>query len=215
MPSVVSTFRLAASARVRRSTSLNISRAQLMSSSCALVIPFLAQIKRCAQAASMASVVASLSTPRIRNGPVCWRGAGATSRAVGKGGGTRLIGFPPSCALSCAAAATLRHDRRHGSHARRGPNLSRAPALPRAPRPGRADLARGAPASGAEHAVVRSLEMPPSFLQLLAKIGRRFVQSLGELVAAPAMAFVFQADDPRRHAGLLKLLAQLDRLFVI
>ena len=60
MPSVVSALRLAASARMRRSMSLSISRAQLMSSSGTLISPLRAHFTRSAQCASICSLSACL-----------------------------------------------------------------------------------------------------------------------------------------------------------
>src|SRR5918999_431999 len=70
-PSARSRFSELASARTRRSGSL---------------MPLRAQIRRCAQAASMASLTAVLSRPRRRNGPTCSRGSGASSRMIGSTG---------------------------------------------------------------------------------------------------------------------------------
>src|SRR5438067_1430176 len=92
-----------------------ISRAQLISSSGVLVRFLRAQMSRWAQHASIVSRPASLSTPRIRNGPTFARGSGAKSNVTGNGGGRRLMIIPPS---ACRLALAGRYERKAASGGR-------------------------------------------------------------------------------------------------
>src|SRR5207247_2430292 len=76
-------LRLEASAPGRFDASVTSSRAQLMSSSGALYCPLRAHLTRSAQCASMSSLLASFSSPSIRNGPICSRGNVASSSSTG------------------------------------------------------------------------------------------------------------------------------------
>ena len=66
-----------------RAGSLTSSRAQLMSSSATLYCPLRAHLMRSAQCASISSLLASFSSPRSKNGPICSRGKVASSSNTG------------------------------------------------------------------------------------------------------------------------------------
>src|SRR5262249_6850503 len=88
----------------------------LMSSKGVLVRFLRAQMSLCAQFASMASLSASLSAPRIRKGPTWVRGNGASSSCTGNGGGVRLTASLLLPRLGFDSA--IRDPRHHGSRVR-------------------------------------------------------------------------------------------------
>src|SRR5262245_39807906 len=97
---------------MRRSVSLSISRAQLMSSSGTLISERRAHLMRSAQCSSTAARGAALSSPRIKNGPICSRGSAANSRTTGSA--LLAIGQPPHAAEG--VTYSLRPHRAAGFH---------------------------------------------------------------------------------------------------